>query len=528
MDSCWTALSRSFFFASVLLSMTAGCNLAIGFEKKDLPTRDGGDGPSCTDNIDCDDGHPCTTDICDFPGGICIHFVSDSSVVCRPPVDDCDEPETCDGTSSECPADGFFPAGRECRAAAGECDVAEQCDGSSASCPPDLFVPSGTDCGESTYCVAYACDAAGSCNPGVEREFLYGVTALTVGGMHACGLLDGGGVKCWGGNGEGQLGDGTTSNRTAPVDVSALPADISAVSAGWQHTCALRDTGEILCWGWNEYGQLGDGSTTGSPTPVGVLGLPSAAVSVSAGGHHTCAILDTGSVVCWGWNEYGQLGDGTTSNSPTPVDVSGLSAGVEDVSLGSQHTCALLDTGGIKCWGFNWFGQVGDGTNGNNRLLPVDVFGLTSGVETVITGWRHTCAILASGDMMCWGRNESGMLGNGTTTDASSPVEVPGITWAAAAAAGNLHTCAVLDAGGILCWGSNEEGQLGDGSTDDSLVPVYVSDPPADVTAIDAGVQHNCVLLGGGEVHCWGWNYYGQLGIDSTGDSTTPVAVHCR
>jgi alpha-tubulin suppressor-like RCC1 family protein len=289
-------------------------------------------------------------------------------------------------------------------------------------------------------------------------------TAVTGGLPHTCALTTAGGVKCWGSNNQGQLGDGTTTQRLEPVDVSGLTSGVAAVAAGAYHTCAVTTTGGLKCWGYNNHGQAGDGTTDQRLTPVDVVGLTSGVAAVSAGYYHTCALTTTGGVKCWGYNQYGQVGDGTTDQRLTPVDVSGLTSGVAAVAAGQEHTCALTTTGGLKCWGLNGYGRLGDGT-GDYRTTPVDVVGLTSGVAAVAPGNDHTCALTTTGGVKCWGDNEHGQLGDGTTTRRLTPVDVLGLaSGVAAVAAGTEHTCAVMTTGGLKCWGANYSGQLGNGT----------------------------------------------------------------
>jgi alpha-tubulin suppressor-like RCC1 family protein len=302
-----------------------------------------------------------------------------------------------------------------------------------------------------------------------------GVRAISSGYDHSCALLQAGGVKCWGYNAYGQLGNGTMGIiLTAPVDVVGLIDGVRILSAGGQHTCALMESGGVKCWGWNEYGQLGDGTTEDRSTPVDVLGLQSGVAAISSGYWHTCALMESGGVKCWGQNRYGEIGDGTAVNKSTPVDVVGLTSGVSAISPGYFFTCALKQTGGIKCWGSNAAGNLGDGTT-TNRLTPVDVVGLASGVMRVITGGAHTCALMQAGGVKCWGFNLYGLLGDGTTIDRLTPVDVVGAaSGVVAISAGDFHTCALLLTGGVKCWGWNYHGQLGDGTTTDRLTPVYV------------------------------------------------------
>ena len=203
-----------------------------------------------------------------------------------------------------------------------------------------------------------------------------------------------------------------------------VPLDgIAHVAAGYYHTCALSTAGAVKCWGYNEYGQLGDGTGGNKTTPVDVAGLGSGVAAIAAGGYHTCALTTAGGVKCWGRNYYGQLGDGTTADKRTPVDVAGLGSGVAAIAAGGWHTCALSTAGGVKCWGYNYSGQLGDGTTAS-KSTPVDVAGLGSGVAAIAAGWVHTCALSTASGVKCWGYNGSGQLGDGTTANRSTPVEV--------------------------------------------------------------------------------------------------------
>ncbi len=351
-------------------------------------------------------------------------------------------------------------------------------------------------------------------------------------------MTTGGGVNCWGRNNFGQLGNGTTTDSGTQVGVSGLASGVAAVSAGFDHTCALTTGGGIKCWGYNGVGQLGNGTITESHTPVDVSGFTSGVAAVSV----DCALTTVGGVKCWGWNDLGQLGNGTSSGpqlcigghacSSTPVDVSGLTSGVAAVSVGVYHTCALTTGGGVKCWGANSAGELGNGTSSGPQLCggvacsttPVDVSGLTSGVAavsvSVSAAGGHACALTMGGGVKCWGANSAGQLGNGTATNTGcycipTPVDVSGLTsGVAAVSAGDSHTCALTTGGGAKCWGSNHSGQLGNvNCCAGSSTPVDVSGLTSGVAAVSAGGGHTCALTTGGGVKCWGSNHSGQLGI---------------
>jgi alpha-tubulin suppressor-like RCC1 family protein len=251
---------------------------------------------------------------------------------------------------------------------------------------------------------------------------LNGVTALSVGNESACALLSGGTVECWGDNSYGALGNGTTTNSSTPVAVSGL-SGVTALSVGDLSACALLSNGTVECWGYNGYGQLGNGTTTNSSTPVAVSGLSGAtAISVGGGELSACALLSGGTVECWGANNAGQLGNGTTTSSLTPVAVSGLN-GATAISTGGGlgDACALLSGGTVECWGDNYYGELGNGTT-TDSSTPVAVSGLSGVTAISVGGGASPCALLSGGTVECWGRNDYGELGNGTTTSSSTPV----------------------------------------------------------------------------------------------------------
>ncbi|MFN8487971.1 MAG: hypothetical protein U0350_10285 [Caldilineaceae bacterium] len=352
------------------------------------------------------------------------------------------------------------------------------------------------------------------------------ISQVETGGWHTCLLNTAGGVKCWGNNASGELGDGTPGNKSAPVDVSGLTSGVKAITAGVNHTCALTTGGGVKCWGANTFGQLGDGTTTVKNIPVDVSGLTSGVVAISAGGQHTCALTTAGGVKCWGDNSSGQLGAFGTTYATAPIDVNGLTSGVSQISAGGSHTCAVATAGGVKCWGANSNGQLGDGSNDSMAIIPRDVSGLTSGINTVSAGGSHTCAVTTAGGVKCWGFNGYGQLGDGTTNSKNTPVDVNGLSNGInMVSAGAWHTCALTTAGGIKCWGYNSYGQLGDGTTTGKNIPADVSGLTSGVKAISAGNSHTCALNTAGGIKCWGADSNGQLGDGTMGNKNTPSNV---
>jgi len=329
------------------------------------------------------------------------------------------------------------------------------------------------------------------------------------------------GVRCWGSNTQGQLGDGTLADSPAPVQVSSLGSDVIAVAAGGNHTCALSAQGRVRCWGSNAQGQLGDGTQIDSSLPVEVRGLESRVTAIAAGGRHTCALSAEGRVWCWGANDDGQLGNKTKKTSLLPVGVDGLAGGMAAIAAGDGHTCALTGGGGLKCWGRNDFGQLGNKTK-KTSLIPVDVTGLGSGMAAITAGGGHTCALSGAGAVECWGWD-----GNETGNHyALKPEDVGGLeSGVTAIAAGAEHTCALTRDDVVKCWGSNYVGQLGHESLPASSIPLNVNGLGGGMLAIAAGGYHTCVLSVSAGVECWGQNDQGELGDADRLYSATPVRV---
>ncbi len=353
-----------------------------------------------------------------------------------------------------------------------------------------------------------------------------GMAAVSAGGNHSCGLNNSGGAKCWGRNNYGQLGNGLKSDTNKnPVDVTGLASGVSAISAGSSHTCALTSLAGVKCWGYNSSGQLGTGNTADSLVPVDVSGLTSGVSDVSAYGFQTCVLTTGGGVKCWGWNLYGQLGTGNTVDSLVPVDVSGLSSGVSALATTGYYACALTSLGGVKCWGYNRYGQLGNGNTADSKV-PVEVSGLASGVIAIAAKGSNTCALTSTGAVKCWGYNANGQLGNGTRVDSKVPVDVSGLTSnVAAVSAGEGHSCALMNSGAIKCWGKNSYGELGNNVSQNFYVPGVVSGLTAGMAGISAGDYHTCALTSSGAVKCWGYNYLGILGNGTTADTNVPADV---
>ena len=351
-----------------------------------------------------------------------------------------------------------------------------------------------------------------------------GLTVVTTGMRHSCVVTGGGAAVCWGDNGDGQLGDGTLVSHSTPGTVSGLASGVASVSAADYHTCALTTSGAAWCWGENSFGQLGDGTTTGRYAPVGVSGLASGVSAITTGGYHTCAVTGAGALWCWGYNYNGQLGDGTTTNRSVPTAVTGLGSGVSAVAVGAAHACALTGAGAVWCWGYNGYGQLGDGTT-TSSLTPVAVGGLGSGVVTLAAGGYHTCALTGAGAALCWGDNEFGQVGDGTTAVyRATPTAVSGLgSGVSGVATGSWHSCAVTTAGAALCWGWNRSGRLGDGTTANSSTPVAVSGLASGMAAIDGGGSSGCALTTAGSAWCWGDNADGQLGDGRPTAHLTPI-----
>jgi len=252
-----------------------------------------------------------------------------------------------------------------------------------------------------------------------------GIKAISAGNYFACALTSKGAVKCWGANGYGQLGNGTTTSSAKPVAVSGLGKGIKSLAAGGYHACALTTKGAPKCWGYNGEGELGDNTRVNSAVPVAVYSLSKGVEALAAGSFATCALTTKRTVKCWGYNGEGELGDGTTSSSPKPVLAAGLGKKVKAIAYGDIHGCAVNTSGVVKCWGYNGYGALGHNTT-TSSSTPMVVYNLGKKIKAIAAGVYHSCAVTTKGAIKCWGFNVYGQLGDNTTTTTHKPVGVIG------------------------------------------------------------------------------------------------------
>ena len=471
--------------------------------------------------------------------------------------------ETCDARDEDCDGetDEGFGLGEVCKVGEGACEREGRiiCADGGAGCDAEPGEPA------EEVCNGVDDDCDGDVDEGL------GCLQVSAGSYHTCALLAGGRVKCWGRGGNGRLGVGNTASRGdqagemgAALETVALGAGrrSTQVTAGGHHTCAVLDDQSVKCWGDNFDGQLGLGhrrdigdgpGEMGDALPAVSLGAGRRALEVCAGEYHTCARLGGGEVKCWGYNDYGQLGLGhqrRIGDQPgemgdaLPTVSLGAGRSATTLSCGRWHTCAILDDGTVKCWGSNSYGQLGLG-DGVGRgaaagqmgdALPVVALGAGRTARSIDAGYDHTCAVLDDGSVKCWGRNSWGALGLGDTRhrgdgpgemgDALPAVDLgPGRT-ATAVTAGSSFVCALLDDGTTKCWGYNGNGRLGQGHTRS------LGDAPGEVAAapaialgagrlagsIAAGLGHACAVLDDSTLRCWGDGVSGQHGLGHRND----------
>ncbi|EPR11514.1 S8 family serine peptidase [Ruminiclostridium papyrosolvens] len=355
---------------------------------------------------------------------------------------------------------------------------------------------------------------------------LNGIKEIEIGQHHSLALKNDGTVWTWGLNGCGQLGDGTTIDRTSPVKVNGL-SGITAIAAGNSHSLALKNDGTVWAWGENYKGQLGDGRGRDFPqslTVVQVAGLRGI-TAIAAGGTHSLALKNDGTVWAWGDNYYGQLGIGTTETSYGPMQVSSLS-GVSSIAAGGSHSIALKNDGTVWTWGLNKDFQIGDGSYESYRVTAVRVSGL-NGIIAISGSAFNSSALKNDGTLWMWGNNSYGQLGNGTIHQTLTALQVRGLNGITAFSLGNYHSLALKNDGTVYAWGSNSCGQLGDGTTTftETMVIQEVNELNG-ITALSGGNRHSLALKSDGTVWSWGYNGCGQLGDGTNDTKTTAVQVN--
>ena len=532
---------------------------------QDDPKGVGTLGASCTDEgalacedhaqrfqLRCSDGEWIGNGTC--PGGFHCDTSEENRGLCQPVISECQgkagEP-TCQGDDRvECSIDEISVTLLE------TCDA---CQPDACHCPAGMAVGDGdepcTVCEPGTYSDTEDAKSCTLCPPGTVSRDANATSAasclpaqVAAGYEHTCALLESGNVRCWGPGGTGMLGYGNTD----PVGATNTPADagdvnvggtVQQIAAGRTHTCAVLKNGNVRCWGSSQWGRLGYGNgdsigTTNTPADAGDVNVGGAVHQVSAGYEHTCALLKNGNVHCWGY--YPRLGYGTqfsVGSTDTPADVGDVNVGgtVQQIAAGG-HTCALLKNGNVRCWGGG--AALGYGSTDSVGIepgsTPADAGDVNVGgtVQQIATGGGHTCALLDNGNVRCWGSGEHGRLGYGNTDtigDDETPSSVGDVNVGGTVrqiAAGDAHTCALLETGAVRCWGQGEYGQLGYGNAEN----VGATNTPADVgdvnvggpvTQISAGYRHTCALLTNGNIRCWGIGADGRLGYGNEDDIGT-------
>jgi alpha-tubulin suppressor-like RCC1 family protein len=514
---------------AIVLLLLAGCG--------------GGRVPSGT--IECDDSTPCPAGLTCGWDGLCYR---DDEL-----TDECAEGATCaehatcvdEAAGFRCDCDeGWSGDGHtcadedECERPSPPCDLHADCTNEvgdySCACQ-DGWVGDGKTCGDVDECALQlaTCDPDASC-ANTQGDYTCtcddgftgdGMTcapsfvAISTQGRSTCGIRDDGTLWCWGEGADGQLGDGTSTDRRDPAQVGSA-TDWIAIAAGWEHSCGLRMGGTLWCWGSNEFGQIGDGLVGGAVVPSPTqIGTDKPWRSVVVGASHTCALASLdGSLWCWGLGTSGQLGSGTTSPSTSPARVGSLAW--DSLASGMNHTCGLR-ADAVLCWGANGSGQLGDGST-TQRTSPVPVPGA---YRALTAHQRHTCALATDGSATCWGENYYGQVGDGTMgdgTDRLSPTVVTGGHIFTSITTGGAHTCGVRDDGALLCWGAGYNAQLGDGRFEASPAPLELA-AGVDWTAVDGASNHTCALHTDGRLACWGINTDAQLGLGTGGDQLFPA-----
>jgi alpha-tubulin suppressor-like RCC1 family protein len=333
-----------------------------------------------------------------------------------------------------------------------------------------------------------------------------------------------------GSNNYGTLGDYGETKKINMISSAFHEEKIVAVSSGQDHSSAITETGKLYTWGWNQYGQLGDGTTTNKSTPTLIDAFNGEKiVAVSLGASHSSAITETGKLYIWGYNYYGQLGDGTTTNISTPTLIDSFGGEkVVAVSLGYYHSSAITETGKLYTWGLNNYGRLGDGTT-TQRNTPtlIDAFGGEK-IVSVSLGTHHSSAITETGKLYTWGYNYYGQLGDGTTTQRNTPtlIDAFGGEKIVSVSLGGYHSSAITETGKLYTWGYNNNGELGDGTTTSRTTPTLIDSFGGEkIVAVSLGRNHSSAITETGKLYIWGYNGYGQLGIGTTDSDPHPTPI---
>ncbi|MCL6591934.1 MAG: putative Ig domain-containing protein [Firmicutes bacterium] len=378
-------------------------------------------------------------------------------------------------------------------------------------------------CGDNTYGQLGDGTFTNKTNP-VQASGLTSIIKVSAGENHSLALKSDGTVWAWGYNLDGELGIGTMNHQNTPSQVQELSGVIS-IAAGAGHSLALKSDGTVWAWGRNWDGQLGNGTSVNyETTPVPVQGL-SGVIFIACGQNHSLALKSDGSIWTWGKNNYGQLGEGSTNNRNIPIQVAGLS-GIIAVSGGAGHSLALKSDGSVWAWGDNYYGQLGDGTT-NSQSSPIQVPGL-NGAISVFCSAENSLVLKSDGTVWAWGRNQVGQLGDGTYLNRYHPIQINSLNHVKEIAGGSSHTIIRKSDGTIWSWGSNDQEQLGDGTSINKNNPMQInglSDHESHIISVFCGGRHSIILKSDGTVWTWGRNDYGQLGDGTTATRTLPIQI---
>ena len=470
--------------------------------------------------VACSGGQVCSNGTCTTS---CAPGETDCGGSC---VDTDSDPTHCGGCGSGCtnPHGSTACSGGVC---VPTCDPGWQsCDGDPANgCEHDVS-SDPANCGA---CGNVCPPSAAECRDGV---CVPGPTTVTTAYFHTCASRPSGALACWGRNLAGQLGNGTTTESHVPVLVTGFTDAVQPATktySAWASSCGLHASGLVSCWGHREHGQLGDGNgISGQTTTKKTVVNLTDAVQISAGDDHVCAVRRTGAVVCWGDRQDGRLGNGGSESgySDVPVTVTGITNAIQ-VSAGDRHSCAVLANGEIWCWGARNDGRLGDDATSPDALEPVKTHNITNAAQ-VSCGRDHTCAVMLDGTARCWGDNNDDRIGDGSSTTGNQevPATVSGLNDAVQIAAGNQHSCAVRATGGVVCWGDRSDGRIGNGGSTASTSPTPVAvSTITDAVSVDAGDRHTCAMTTNGAVWCWGQGTDGKLGNNGTSNQIEPVQV---